>query len=178
MYLLGATLTKLLATLAAFMTVTAGLPSFQCRCPDGQVRFSPQASISLSGCLPADESSSVEAMSCCCEATKTNTPKTHASKKHSCCAHSDSMPQQRGGHDGSQIVVKATSCVKTLAPDAPAYSVTDSGTSVHQLSDTPVLWELIPILPSVASGMVARLSSPGCFTTPSDLVIIHCHITC
>jgi hypothetical protein len=176
MFLLGATLTKFLATLAAIMTVTAGLPSFQCRCPDGRVKLFCQGNDSSGCCGTADESSSPEAKSCC--EKKANVQKPHLGKKHSCCSDSDGVPQQDAGRDGSQIVVKVTCCVKTLVADARVYSVADPGIPVHQSGDTLITWELVSLLPSVASGTVAAHSPAGFFTSPPDLVIIFCHFTC
>jgi hypothetical protein len=177
MFLLGATLTKFLATLAAIMTVTAGLPSFQCRCPDGRIKLFCQGNDSSGCCGTPDESSSPEAKSYCEQ--KANVQNPHPGKKHSCCGDSDRVPQQGAGRDGgSQIVVKATCCVKTLVADAPAYSVADPSLLVQQSGDTPTVWEPVPLLSSVGSGTVAAHSPPGFVTSPPDLVIIFCHFTC
>jgi hypothetical protein len=177
MFLLGGTVTKFLATLAAIMTVTAGLPSFQCRCPDGRVKLFCQGIDSLGCCGTADESPSPEAKSCC--EKKANEQKAQAAKKHSCCTGSECVPQQSSGRDGgSQIVVKATCCVKTLVADSPVYSVADPSVPVHHSGDTLITWELVPLLSSVATATLAAHSPPGFFTSPPDLVIILCHFTC
>ncbi len=176
MYLLGVTLTKFLATLAAFMTVTAGLPSFQCRCPDGRVKPFCQGNDSSGCCRDVDESSSLETKSCC--EKKADVQKPHSGKKHSCCADSGDVPQQGVGRDGSQIVVKATCCVKTLVSDSPVYSVADTSIPVHQSGDRLIDWEPVPLLSSVALGSIAARSPPGFVSSPPDLVIIFCHFTC
>jgi len=176
MYLLGVTLTKFLATLAAIMTVTAGLPSFQCRCPDGRVKLFCQGNDSSGCCGAVDESSSPETKSCC--EKKANVQKPHPGKKHSCCAGSECAPQQGDGRESSQIVVKATCCVKTLVTDSPVYSVADPSIPVHQSGDTLIVWEPVPLLTSLALGKIAARSLPGFVTSPPDLVIILCHFTC
>jgi hypothetical protein len=177
MYLLGVTLTKFLATLAAFMTVTAGLPSFQCRCPDGRVKLFCQGNDSSACCRDADESSSPDTKSCC--EKKADVRKPHPGKKHSCCANSGDIPQQGAGRESSQIVVKATCCVKTLVTDSPVYSAAaDPSIPVHQSGDTFIVWEPVPLLSSLALGKIAARSLPGFVTSPPDLVIIFCHFTC
>jgi len=181
MYLLGAALTKFLATLAAVMTVTAGLPSFQCRCPDGRVKLFCQGNASSpSGCCcAAGDSSSPEAKSCCSEATKANGQEPKAAKKRSCC-HSYCDPKQDSDSDGQRVAVKAACCVKTIVAAAPVYSVVDSGTgvAVHQFSDALALWAPAFVPSHAASGTAAARSPPGFLTTPPDLVVILCHFTC
>ena len=179
MYLLGAALTKVLATLAAVMTVTAGMPSFQCRCPDGRVKLFCQGNDSSArAACAASESSSLEIKSCCCQAKQSSAKKTLATKKHACCTNSDSAPHQEAGSDGSQIVVKAPCCVKTIVADASVYSVADSGPSVHNLVAALVQPELAPILMPAASRTASTRSPPGFLAPPTDLVIIFCHFTC
>ena len=182
MYLLGATLTKLLATLAAVMTVTAGLPGFECRCPDGRVKLFCQGNASSpSGCCcAAGDSSFPEAKSCCCEAKKANGQEPRAAEKRSCCTHSHAESQKGPGSDGPQLEVKATCCVKTVVAATPVDSVADAGTgvAVHQLGDTFILWEPSPVPPSVASGTATARPPPGFLTAPPDLIVILCHFTC
>ncbi len=167
MYLLGATFTKILAMLAAVMTMTAGMPRVQCRCPDGRIKLFCQGNTSSGCCCAADRSSSPEAKSCCC-----------AAKKHSCCTYPEGAPQQGTGRNGPENVVKAACCVKTLVSDAPVYSVVDPGVLDHQSGDMLVLWEPLPALPSVVSGAGTARSPPGFLISPPNLVIILCHFTC
>jgi hypothetical protein len=169
MYLLGATLTKILAMLAAVMTMTAGMPRVQCRCPDGQIKFFCQGNPSSpSGCCcAADDASSPDVKTCCC-----------AAKKHSCCTYTDGVPQQGTGRNGPQTVVKAACCLKTLVTDAPVYSVTDTNIPDHQLVDTLVFWEPAPDTQSVTAGAVAVCSPPGFQISSPDFVIILCHFNC
>ena len=180
MYLLGAALTKLLAMLAAVMTVTAGLPSFQCRCPDGRVKLFCQGNASSpSGCCcTAGDSSSPEAKSCCHEAKKANGPEPKAAKKRSCCTHSNSESPKGPGRDGPRLAVKAACCVKTVVAAPAVYSVENSGVPVHESGDTLVLWELVPVPPHIASGAPLTRSHPRFLTAPPDLVVVLCHFTC
>lgn len=179
MYLLGATLTKLLATLAAVMTVTAGMPSFQCRCPDGRVKLFCQGNTSSpSGCCCATGDSTSPGKSCCCEAKKANAQGPKAAKKRSCCAQSHGERQQPTGSDGHRLAAKDGCCVKTVVAAPAVDSVEGTGVPVHQSGDTLVLWELAPVPPPVTSGAAAARSPPGFHATPPDLVVILCHFTC
>jgi hypothetical protein len=169
MYLLGATLTKALATLAAIMTVTAGLPRVQCRCPDGRIKLFCQGNPSSPAgcCCAAGDSSSPEVKTCCC-----------AAKKHACCTYPDGVPQQGTGRNGHQTVVRDACCLKTLVADAPVYTVTDTNISDHQLVDALVFWEAVPDTQSVTSGAVGARSPPRFHISPPDFVIILCHFNC
>jgi hypothetical protein len=180
MNLLGATLTKYMATLAAIMTVTAGLPHVQCQCPNGQVKLFCQwnASSSSGSCCATRESAIAEAESCCCATKKENSLKLAVAKNRSCCTHSNVDSQHTASNDTSLHVVQATCCVKTFVTDTPVYTVNDSGNSVHQLVDTQVFWELVPAPISVTSDSVRVHSSPGSHTSTQDLVILLCHFTC
>src|SRR5579872_5673799 len=114
MYPLGMTLTKLLATVAAFTTVTAGLPYVQCQCPNGQVMLFCQGNSSTpSGfCCATSGSSPTEVQSCCCASKKANSLKLAAAKNHSCCTHSNVDSQLSTSNDIPLLVIKSTCCVK------------------------------------------------------------------
>jgi hypothetical protein len=180
MYLIGATLTKFLATLAAMMTVTAGLPSSQCRCPDGRVMLFCQGTASSNSCCCAEANSpSSETTACCCKVKRADAQKPQTTKKHSCCPISQNDSQNRAGSGGSQIVVKAACCEKTVVTATQIPSIVDPGFRVHQLVVTSVHFEPVPTLtPIVASGATADRSPPGLLASPPDRVIIFCHLTC
>ena len=182
MYLLGATLSKVLATVAAIMTVTAGLPSFQCRCPDGRVKLFCQGSVSSSSgcCCATGCSSSTEDEPCCCGAKKANSQEPNPAKTRSCCTHTVSTPQKQPGTDAPQLVVKANCCVKTVVAAAPVDSVADASTggAVHQPGDAPVLWAPAFVPPHVVTGTNSARSPPGFLAAPPDLVVVLCHFTC
>lgn len=184
MYLLGATLTKFLATLAAILTVTAGLPNFQCRCPDGRVmHFCNGKASSPSGCCcDTGSSSSPEAKSCCCEAKKANTREPTATSKRPCCAQSEkpSKDRQQGSDgDSSQLAIKAACCVKSVVAAPVVDSIPTTGSPLHQVIDTLVLWS--PALDAsslVFADVVATRPPPRFLATPPDLVVVLCHFTC
>lgn len=116
MFLVGGTLTRLLATLTAVMTVTAGLPGVRCLCPNGQQKLFCHGS---SGCCcsPGSPTSSDATPSCCgAHAALPSAP--NGAKSHPCCAHTEAAP----GKDGpAGPVVKSPCCVKTVVAD-PAVS--------------------------------------------------------
>jgi len=175
MFLLGASLTKFFATVAALMTVTAGLPTTYCRCPDGRIMLFCQGNAS-SGCCCS--SSSPKTKSCCCQAKKANNQNLQESKKHSCCVRNDGTPRQGSGGDGCHIVAKSPSCVKTLVSDTSAYSVEDSENPVANFGDSLFVWEQFSASPSFALATISIHSSPGVLVYQPDLVIILCHLTC
>jgi len=177
MFLLGASLTKFFATVAAFMTVTAGLPTTYCRCPDGRIMLFCQGNASSGCCCAVGSSSSLNPKSCCCQ-KKANDQQTQEAKKHSCCALKNGTPHQGGCCDGYQIVAKAPSCVKTLVSDSSAYSVEDSESPVDNFGDSLIVWEQFSASPSFALATISIHSSPGVLVYQPDLIIIFCHFTC
>ena len=182
MYLLGANLTKFLATLTALMTVTAGLPSLQCRCPDGRIKHIFQG-IAASGCCCAksDVSSASGAASCCrsgCCAKKSSASKPQMAQKHSCCKHSEVTPQQTAGRDGAPIEVKSAGCEITLVVEEPINSIVAGGNSVDQLGDAHIVAEPDPVLTPFASRSAALQCPYRSLAAPPNLIISLCHFTC
>lgn len=174
MYLLGATLTKLLATAAAVMTVTAGLPSNQCRCPDGQVKLfcHGNASAPSGCCCAADGSASPETKPCCDGAKTTDTRQPTPSKKRSCCAHSHGGSPKEPGCDGPRVVVKAGCCVKTVVAAPAVDSVATASNPAHQATDTLALNEPTFVVPHITADAVAAYPPPWLLAIPTDLVVV------
>lgn len=178
MYLLGTTLTKLLATVAAVMTVTAGLPRTECRCPDGRIKLFCHGNTSApSGCCATACSSSPDANPCCCEAKKANTPGATVAKERPCCAHAHAGPKGSGG-GGHPALVKASCCVKTVVAAPAVDSVENTGTPVHQTIDVLALGVPTLVVPHATADVVATHSPPLLSTAPPDLVVVLCHFTC
>lgn len=162
MYLLGATLTKFFALVAAAMTVTAGMPSIECRCPDGQVKLLCLGTACTACCC----SSSVNGRSCyCCQAGK-----------HSCNARAPRSPIQGGSN--SQATIKAPGCARTLVSGTTILSVANSGDSPEPVGESLTLWELIPTPFTFASDWVSPHTSPGLAVAPPNLPILFCHLAC
>ncbi|MBX9582359.1 MAG: hypothetical protein K2X87_18815 [Gemmataceae bacterium] len=180
MYLLGATLTKLLATVAAAMTVTAGLPGFQCRCPDGRVKpFCHGIASSPSGCCCADGcSSGTGGKPCCCAAKKSNVQGPKAAEKRSCCAHSKTEPNKAPERKGTQLEAKASCCVKTAVAQAPVYSAETTSVPVHHPGDVLVLWEPAFVSPPAITGATVARAPPGLLAAPPDITVLLCRFTC
>lgn len=181
MHLMGANLMKFLSTLTAFMTVTAGVPSLQCRCPDGRIKHFYQGIVS-SGCCCAgrDGSSANSSSSCCrsscCRAKKSSAQQPQPARKHSCCNHPDVAPTQTDGGEGSRIEVKATGCEITLVADA-SNSMMDTGSSLNQLDNLLVLAEADPVLAPFVSGSTPRCPQRS-LAPPPNLIICLCRFTC
>lgn len=181
MYLLGKALTKLLATVAAVMTATAGVPSTQCRCPDGRIKFfchgnasSPSGCCCATACSPAPETTP-----CCREPKKANA-QGKAAKKRPCCGRTPAEPPKESGSDAPPPAVKATCCVKAVVALPAADSIVPTGWSpVDQSIEPLALGESIRCVPSpVAADAAVARPPPELLTTPPDLVIVLCHFTC
>lgn len=174
MYLLGATLTKLLATVVAVMTVAAGLPSSQCLCPDGRVKFFCQGTASgTSGCCCAAGDTPSSESKPCCGGVKTAPIRgsTHT-KKHSCCVQAQGESEGPGRH-GSGIGAKAGCCVQTLATVPAVDTVAATGTPVQQAIDTLALGEPPLLLPPVTAAVAARPPSEHSSRTIDLVVVLH-----
>jgi hypothetical protein len=179
MYLLGTTLTKLLATVAAVMTVTAGLPHTECLCPDGRVKlFCHGTTSNPSGCCAGACSSSPEAKPCCCEAKKATARGSKAAKKRPCCAHPHAEPPKGPGADGSRLIGKAPCCTKTVVAAPAADAAVTTGTAAHQPIDVLDLGALALVVPHVVADAAVARPPPCVLTAAPDLVVVLCHFTC
>lgn len=180
MYLLGGTLTKLVATLTALMTVTAGLPLSQCRCPDGRIKLFCQGTASSeSGCCCASScSSGGAARPCCCGGKKTAPSQPKATGKRPCCAHAREESKKSPEHRGTQLVVKASCCVKTVVAQAPAFSAEKTSVSVHFSGDLLAFWQPVAIPQLVISATRAARPPPSSLLEPPDINLLLCRFLC
>jgi hypothetical protein len=180
MYLLGATLTKFIATITALLTVTAGLPHLQCQCPNGQVMLFCQGNTSSpSGCCCATSgSSATEIKACCCSTKKEKAQKLASVKHRSCCTHSTGDLQHDTGKDNSVPVVKAPSCMKTVVTADPTYTIANADIPIQPGAGMLVGWEPVYIPPTLLLAPAAARLPPKFHPTPPDLVVILCHFTC
>src|SRR5437763_1077342 len=106
-----------LVWLTAVATLTAGLPHFQCRCPDGRSKAVCDARPEAAG----------SGCSCCRAAAASQAP------RHSCCK---TVPAKRPtSHE-----VRAGSCTRTLAaPEALALFGTPSATDLDGQMPSPAV---------------------------------------
>jgi hypothetical protein len=179
MYLLGATLTKFLATLTAVMTVTAGVTNVQCRCPDGRVKLFCHGSTTSKGCCcsPGD-CARPETKSCCCQTQKPGPQKPKSAKTHSCCAHADSKPESESGSEEPRLANKAPCCEKTVVAASASYIAQNTAVPVQQSGDVLVLWQpTFVVLPAVSGATIAR-APPGLLTAPPSINVLLCRFTC
>jgi hypothetical protein len=166
MYLLGDTLTKTMATVAALLTVLAGVPYVRCVCPDGRVKLF---------------CSGPSALACCCAPSQFDSAKTASANTHSCCSHSDvpsddsypdrdSTPQ---GGDGS-VVGKKCGCERKVVSEAASYSAEEVG-AAGRFEAAAVTWETLPVI-SEDAFFPRRVPTP--LLPPPDRVVRFCHFTC
>ncbi len=158
-----------LVCLTALMTLVAGSPHVQCRCPDG--RLKPFCLVSFSraadsaGCCCGTEGPSSRGR--CCLAPGT----TPARKASSCCGHSHGR-RQRATADGTDRV-QGVCCTRTmvpsgdlaLAPSAPEPS-TDP-TSVVLFSSPAASAAVLPSEGRLLSWQAHLLAPP-----PTDLITL------
>ncbi len=181
MYLLGTTITKLLATVAAFMTITAGMPHTQCRCPNGQIKFFCHGNISNpSGCCSTPTASSPsDGEPCCREAKKEKPPGAELALKRPCCTHTHTEQSKGHENDGSPAKFQAPSCVKTVVAASALDSVENSGTSVQQTIDILALEAPeLPVLSVALDAAVATRPPPLSRIGHPNLIVVLCHFTC
>lgn len=162
MFLLGGTLTKLLAAVVAVLTVTTGMPRAQCVCPDGRVKLFCAGS---------------PATGCCCATPDSNVGAgDHSPRKHACCAHAaQSRPTSQTG-DGPALAAGACGCERTAVDASPQYAPEDDGGSARAEFATALAWNPSPF---VAERPVRRAAVRwGVHCHPPDLVVLFCHFTC
>lgn len=168
MYPFGGALTKLLATVAALMTVTTGAPRIQCVCPDGRVKlFCPGPS--ASGC-------------CCAGPSSPDTPGAGPRSRgapggaQSCCTRAANSPPARPAGDGLARAEKVCGCERTVGTAPVAYAAERAGEASQIDPDASVSWDATSDTPEQTARPVrveSRLLHP-----PPDLVILLCHFTC
>lgn len=168
MYPQGGIRARLLAAVAAFMAVTAGVPRVQCVCPDGRVKFFCLGR-SASGCCCSASSAPTSAEAnprCCLAACGSLTPRTHAAP--------ESPPAP--ADEGEIGPVKTCGCVRTVVAEAAAYVAQEVGDASRFQPDVLVTWEVT----LVASEQTARLAqtAPRLLIPPPDLIVVLSHFTC
>ena len=169
MCLLGAALTRLLATAAAFATVTAGLPHVQCVCPDGRVKLFCPGPIG-SGCccrIAPPASGPARAEPNCCRAVG-GCP--------GCCARVTPAPLAGSAGDEQAKADGCRGCVRTVVADPAAYAAEDAGDAARTQAHTPVTLSGTSVASEQAADII-RLE-PRYLLPPPDLVVVLCHFTC
>lgn len=168
MYPFGGALTKLLATVAAFMTVTTGVPRVQCVCSDGRVKlFCPGPS--ASGCCCAGPSS---------PDTPGAGPRSYGATRgtRTCCARAANSPPTRPAGDGLERAGKACGCERTMVAAPVAYTAEHAGEASQIEPDASVSRDVTSDTPE-QTARLARVKS-RLLHPPPDLVILLCHFTC
>lgn len=168
MFSSGGELVKLLATVAAFMTVTSGVPRVQCVCPDGRIKlFCPGPSASGCCCAGPSTPDTPEAGQWSCGAT---------GGTRTCCTHAANSPPTRPTDDGLDWVEKACGCERTVVAAPVAYTAEHAGEASQIEPDASVSRDVISATPE-QSARLMRVESRF-LRPPPDLVILLCHFTC
>jgi hypothetical protein len=168
MTLLGGTLTKLLTTVAAFMTVTAGVPRFECVCLDGTAKpFCPGRSAAGRCCAGPSIPDSTEVNHRCCQARDTST---------ACCAGASPASCGRPTGEGHAQAIKACGCQRTVVADSLAYTAEKLGNG-NQVEAVSVVARAVTLVGSEQS-VGSRPAERRFLQPPPDLVIVLCHFAC
>lgn len=167
MALLGTKLTRMLAAVAAVLTVFVGVPQVRCVCPDGRVKFF---------------CSGLSSTACCCTPPQF-TPTEAASEDFApCCSHlAPPSNERRTDRDfvpspqaDSIVLGQRCGCERTLAPHAVLSTVTEVVKTVgFEVAVIP--WESPPVM--TESAVFSYRVSPR-LLSPLDRVVQFCHFTC
>ncbi|MBY0459652.1 MAG: hypothetical protein K2V38_20220 [Gemmataceae bacterium] len=166
MNLFGTRLTRMLAAVAAVLTVFAGVPQFRCVCPDGRAKFFYCGFFSSA---------------CCCAQPQFAAAEAAADDVAPCCTHRASPSNDRrtdrdsGPPRGDETVLgQKCGCKRALVSEAGSYVVEEVAGAVG-FESAVVIWETIPAIPARAffSGQV-----PPPLLPPLDRLVLFCHFTC
>jgi hypothetical protein len=162
---IGTIARAVLVGLSTLMTTVAGIPHFDCRCPNGDVKpFCFGLSSGRSGCCCA-----VRGGTCCCHVRRS--PSAARAKKAPCCARGPGQSKSEPAPHG-QSVVDANGCAKRLADPVTLAFTAKPTPSVYLLADVglPLQAVLVSSATSGAPGQPfgqAHLSAP-----PPDLLTL------
>lgn len=158
-----------LVWLTAGMTLVAGTPHFQCKCPNGTVKpFCIRTMLGLStDCCVGN---------CCCLAASSGRSccggrgnATDVPEKQACC-HKGALPVAESESDCKHV--RTPGCVKTLAPQQPFMDSVEQKFIFDASHALPVLatidtFNVVPFTADIRA-MCARLDHDS---SPSDLVV-------
>jgi hypothetical protein len=164
MAFMGNAVTKLLATVSAFMTVTVGVPRFECVCPDGAVKLFCSARSEVGCCSRPSSTDSSESKRPCCREGDTSP---------TCCLQQHLSSSTSAG--GPQFL-RACGCHRTVAIDSLHYTVKDSGDGAELTTVGLVAAEMLPVCKG-ESGQAYLAERQFLVPTP-DLTILLRHFTC
>jgi hypothetical protein len=165
-----------LVWLTAVGVLAAGLPRYQCRCPDGRLKlFCFGASSQATGCCCNGGCCSASQESPGCRAPD-RAPASRVGKAGCCCC--ETHPERAGATAPSPYHVESLGCQKTLTPSdlvavAPAQSPVHDGLDVEAFvppADSPPP----PWLPDATQPLLSWQSYS--IPPPTDLVIVHLHL--
>lgn len=169
MNVFGGNLTKVLAVVAAFLTVTAGVPHIRCVCPDGRVKLfcsglvtSGCCDTALSDANPAPGTAEAK-QSCCCAVPNAT----------ACCGH---LGQASSPNGDGWVVAKSCACERSLVVEAVAYPAEAQGDVTWVSAVVPAAWGVLPVVSADASRLMRVL--PRFLLPTPDRVVQFCHFTC
>jgi hypothetical protein len=157
--------------LTAVMTVIAGLPHFECRCPGGRLKpFCLGTPSHTHACCCCGGGP------CCCRSAAVAGPAAEEPAGPSCCARIDepSAPQQVSA--GRPPSVQPKGCVRTLAADQQALTSEGFGAILSLEHSTVGPGFLAPVDLMTPPIRVRHSRDPVALHTPPDLVIVLRHL--
>jgi hypothetical protein len=175
MPLLGRIVWAVQVWLTAVTTLIAGIPHFDCRCPDGHVK-------------PLCLAVTAEASGCCCGGSCCSAPATDShsrgpaqagrARKKSCCAR----PQHDGltsapGNDGGAL--SGTGCVRTGQRSDAAALAPNTAAGRPDVTARATPFALTPVVPTSALPRAAFAAARGAahsLSPPPDLLSLLQHL--
>lgn len=151
-----------LVWLTTLMTLVAGLPHFDCRCPSGQVKPFCPGQTSTACCCGGS----------CCSPTQPPPPQDAPDGLCPRCGH---HPDTRGDAVGTEGAVGSACCLMTLA-EAPVLAAGEARAAAEREPDAE------PLAPPSHGGFPAAHDvqasawQPGTSPPPIDLVILLRHL--
>ncbi len=164
MYLLGTTFTKFLAGVAAVMSLTMAVPSFECLCPDGRViHFCPGGHCNAGRCGEG-----------CSSFKNAKAASLPDGAMHLCCTHLDTSSQSESSKG---LAVTSSPCARTVSFDTTDVAIEDTRVAVDIVRHAAVWSEAAVELPALSATAFLSVSRTPYRLTPPDLTVLFCHFT-
>jgi hypothetical protein len=146
-----------LTYLTAIMTLFAGFPHIECRCPNGQIK------------LFCFDSASTASENCCCRDHDVAAPRPV--KHGSCCGHCHGGPHGEAPFDRSHL--QAAGCTKVLA-QAEVFVLSPGKTALRDVTGLPGHFVFAPqaLFLALPAAVPCQISRPiQLLDPPTDLAV-------
>ncbi len=165
---------KGLVSLAAILTLIAGGPHFECRCPGGQVKSICFGAPSSSRCCCGGACCrGLPGRGCCCH--RKSAPPRRAPRVP--CCGGDQATQHKTPPPGGECLVEGKGCVKTLAPTVPLAAPSSQLSGDARLVPVAYLAAAhFPTLPDATGPSGAAVVCAHSLAPPRDRLLLLCRL--